>query len=46
MLAVTAVLMIGIRESARINTIMVFIKLAVLVLFLVLGVTAFDTDNL
>jgi APA family basic amino acid/polyamine antiporter len=45
-LAVTAVLCIGIRESARSNTIMVFIKLAVLVLFLALGVTAFNSDNL
>ena len=44
-LAVTAVLMIGVRESARTNTIMVFFKLAVLVLFLVLGVTAFTADN-
>ena len=44
-LAVTAVLMIGVRESARTNTIMVFFKLAVLLLFLVLGVTAFNSDN-
>jgi basic amino acid/polyamine antiporter, APA family len=44
-LAVTGVLMIGVRESARTNTIMVFFKLAVLVLFLVLGVTAFTSDN-
>ena len=34
------------RESARTNTIMVFIKLAVLALFLALGVTAFDSGNL
>jgi APA family basic amino acid/polyamine antiporter len=45
-LAVTAVLCVGMRESARTNTIMVFIKLAVLALFLVLGVTAFTSDNL
>ena len=44
-LAVSAVLMIGVRESARANTIMVFFKLAVLALFLVLGVTAFNADN-
>ena len=37
--------MIGVRESARTNTIMVFFKLAVLALFLVLGVTAFNADN-
>ena len=32
----------GIRESARANTVMVLIKLAILALFLVLGVTAFN----
>jgi basic amino acid/polyamine antiporter, APA family len=45
-LAVTAVLCIGMRESARTNTVMVFIKLAVLALFLALGVTAFHSGNL
>ena len=45
-LAVTAVLCVGMRESARTNTIMVFIKLAVLALFLALGVTAFDSGNM
>jgi APA family basic amino acid/polyamine antiporter len=45
-LAVTAVLCVGIRESARTNTVMVFIKLAVLALFIVLGITAFHSDNL
>src|SRR3954470_16593568 len=45
-LAVTAVLCLGMRESARTNTIMVFIKLAVLALFLALGVTAFKSGNL
>jgi basic amino acid/polyamine antiporter, APA family len=44
-LAVAGVLMIGVRETARTNSIMVVIKLAVLVLFLVLGVTAFTADN-
>ena len=44
-LAVSGVLMLGVRESARTNTIMVFVKLAVLTLFLVLGVTAFTADN-
>ncbi len=44
-LAVSGVLMVGVRESARTNTIMVFVKLAVLTLFLVLGVTAFTADN-
>jgi basic amino acid/polyamine antiporter, APA family len=45
-LAVTAVLCIGVRESARANSIMVVIKLLVLALFLALGVTAFTSDNL
>jgi APA family basic amino acid/polyamine antiporter len=44
-LAVTAVLMIGVRETARTNTIMVGIKLIVLALFIVLGITAFSGDN-
>jgi APA family basic amino acid/polyamine antiporter len=44
-LAVTGVLMIGVRETARTNTIMVAIKLFVLLLFIVLGVTAFNSDN-
>ena len=44
-LAVTAVLMIGVRETARTNTIMVGIKLIVLALFIALGVTAFTSDN-
>jgi basic amino acid/polyamine antiporter, APA family len=44
-LAVAGVLMIGVRETARTNTIMVAIKLAVLALFIVLGVTAFTADN-
>jgi APA family basic amino acid/polyamine antiporter len=44
-LAVAGVLMLGVRESARTNTIMVFFKLAVLALFLVLGITAFHSSN-
>jgi APA family basic amino acid/polyamine antiporter len=44
-LAVAALLCYGVRESARANTIMVFVKLAVLVLFLVLGVTAFTSSH-
>jgi APA family basic amino acid/polyamine antiporter len=44
-LAVTGVLMVGVRETARTNTIMVFVKLVILLLFLVLGVTAFTADN-
>lgn len=36
----------GARESARANAIMVVIKLAVLALFIVIGATAFSTENL
>ncbi len=36
----------GTRESARANTIMVIIKLAVLALFIVIGFTAFSSGNL
>src|SRR3954447_20200318 len=45
-LAVASVLIVGVRESARTNTIMVFTKLAIVVLFLGLGVTAFTSGNL
>jgi basic amino acid/polyamine antiporter, APA family len=45
-LAVTALLIVGVRESARTNTIMVLIKLAVLLLFLALAFTAFKAGNL
>lgn len=41
----TLLLMRGASESARLNTIMVLIKLAVLVLFIVIGLTAFQTDR-
>ncbi|WP_042376180.1 amino acid permease [Streptacidiphilus melanogenes] len=40
------VLMRGSKESALLNTIMVLIKLAVLVLFVVIGVTGFHSANL
>jgi APA family basic amino acid/polyamine antiporter len=43
--AVTVVLMLGVRETARTNTFMVAIKLIVLALFIALGVTAFTSDN-
>lgn len=36
----------GSRESATVNTIMVLIKIGVLVLFIVIGLTAFDSANL
>jgi len=44
-LAVAGLLILGIRQSTRTNTIMVVIKLAVLGLFIALGVGAIDTDN-
>jgi APA family basic amino acid/polyamine antiporter len=36
----------GTRESARANTVMVIIKIAVLILFVIIGFTAFSGDNL
>jgi APA family basic amino acid/polyamine antiporter len=44
-LAVTALLVAGVRESARANTVMVILKLAILVFFIVAGVTAFNGDH-
>ena len=44
-LMITAVLVVGVRESARFNTGMVVIKLAVLVFFIVLGFTAIKSQN-
>jgi len=45
-LAVAGVLIIGVRESARANTIMVFIKLGIVSLFIVMAATGFHSDNL
>jgi APA family basic amino acid/polyamine antiporter len=44
-LAVAAVLAVGVRQSARSNTTMVIIKLGVLALFIGLGVTAFTGSH-
>lgn len=44
-LAVTVVLLMGVRESARANAIMVAIKLLVLGLFVVVGAMHIDPDN-
>jgi APA family basic amino acid/polyamine antiporter len=44
--AVGFVLIAGVRESARANSIMVVIKLAIVVLFIVLAFTGFDSGNL
>ena len=38
--------MYGVRESARTNTIMVITKLAIVVLFIILAFTGFNSDNL
>jgi basic amino acid/polyamine antiporter, APA family len=45
-LAVAALLIIGVRESARVNTIMVFTKIGIVILFIVLAFTGFHSDNL
>jgi basic amino acid/polyamine antiporter, APA family len=44
-LAVSALLVYGVRESARTNTFMVFIKVAILIFFIVVGVGSIDGDN-
>ena len=45
-LAVAALLIAGFRESARTNTVMVFIKVTILLMFIVLAFTAFNADNI
>jgi basic amino acid/polyamine antiporter, APA family len=45
-LAITALLVIGIRESARVNTTIVIIKVAVLALFVIVGAQYVNTTNL
>jgi basic amino acid/polyamine antiporter, APA family len=44
-LAVTALLIYGVRESARTNTIMVFVKIGVLVFFILVGFPSITGDN-
>jgi APA family basic amino acid/polyamine antiporter len=44
-LAVAGLLMYGIRESARSNTVMVCLKVAILVFFIVVGVGSINGDN-
>jgi len=43
--AVTALLVYGVRESARTNTVMVAIKILILVFFIVVGVFSINGDN-
>ncbi|WP_433667046.1 amino acid permease [Nocardia sp. CA-136227] len=45
-LLATAVLLGGIRESARVTTVTTIIKIAVLMFFVVVAVTAFNSSNL
>jgi len=45
-LMVTGLLVLGIKETARTNTLMVVTKVAVLLLFIALAFTAFTADNL
>jgi basic amino acid/polyamine antiporter, APA family len=42
----TLLLIRGASESAKVNAVMVLIKIAVLILFVVIGVTGWDSDNL
>jgi basic amino acid/polyamine antiporter, APA family len=44
-LAVAGVLIAGVRQSARSNTVMVIVKLLVLLFFIVVAFSAFDGDN-
>ena len=44
-LAVAALLMYGVRESARTNTVMVVLKIAILIFFVVVGVGSINGDN-
>jgi APA family basic amino acid/polyamine antiporter len=44
-LAVAALLIYGVRESARTNTFMVFTKVAILIFFIVVGVGSINGDN-
>jgi basic amino acid/polyamine antiporter, APA family len=43
--AVTALLIYGVRESARTNTMMVLLKVAILIFFIVVGVFSINGDN-
>jgi APA family basic amino acid/polyamine antiporter len=45
-LLITLLLMRGVKETANLNTVMVFIKLGVLAMFIGLAFTVFNADNL
>src|SRR5271166_6408103 len=42
---ITTLLVIGIQESARVNNVIVIIKVAIVILFILLGLRYFTTDN-
>lgn len=42
---VTILLVVGIKESARFNNVIVFIKLAVILIFIFVGIAYINTDN-
>jgi len=44
-LAIMSLLVYGVRESARANSVMVIVKLVTLLMFIALGITAFTADN-
>ena len=44
-LLATTILVIGIRESAKVNNLIVILKLAVVVLFVIFGIQYINTDN-
>ncbi|MFW0777410.1 MAG: amino acid permease [Rickettsiales bacterium] len=44
-LAVTGLLIVGVKESATVNNIIVFIKVAVILLFIIVGFTYVDSAN-
>ena len=44
-LSITALLCWGVRETARSNLVMVVVKIAILLIFIALGITAFTADN-
>ena len=43
--AVTGILLLGIKESARVNTVIVFLKVFVVILFIVFAAKFVNTDN-
>jgi APA family basic amino acid/polyamine antiporter len=44
-MAITLLLVRGTKESSRVNMVMVFIKIAILIFFVVAAITSFDANN-